>query len=451
MIEIPAVEGIISAAQVAQTTVDAIAAIQLPDGNIPWTPGRAHRPVEPRRSGDGPRSRRTPRRARAAYDWLARMQRPDGAWHAYYLGNEIEDPTLDTNVTCYIATGAWHHYLTTGDTAVPAALWPTVEAAIDFALDFQRETGEIAWRGDDPADGALLTGSSSIHLSLRCAIAIAERLGHERPDWELSLGVARDRRRPPARRVPRQGPLGDGLVLPDPRRRPARLPAHARLASRWPQFVVDGPRRSLRLRPTVDHRRRDVRAGDGARRSGSRRPGAAALRVGAVPAVGDGAATGPAPTSRTRPSCSTASSSPTSSPPGTRPRSCSPPMRLAGTGPTAGLFRGERLPEVSAAELLAAGVEIERERAAHRGTPTPAHFCVAHSAASTRRSAQAAGGRGRHESLDATALPHFVGALGRRRPGPRTRRGTRAGRRARRDVTSPRSRRARRRTRDRRR
>ena len=64
-----------------------------------------------------------------------------------------------------------------------------VEAAIDYALDFQRETGEIAWRGDDPDDGALLTGSSSIHLSLRCAIAIAERLGHERPDWELSLGA----------------------------------------------------------------------------------------------------------------------------------------------------------------------------------------------------------------------------------------------------------------------
>ena len=32
------------------------------------------------------------------------------------------------------------------------------------------------------------TGSSSVHASLRCAIAIAEHLGHERPDWELSLG-----------------------------------------------------------------------------------------------------------------------------------------------------------------------------------------------------------------------------------------------------------------------
>ena len=101
----------------------------------------------------------------------------------------MEDPTLDTNVTCYIATGAWHHFLTTGDTAYLRKLWPMVEAAIDYALDFQRETGEIAWRGDDPDDGALLTGSSSIHHSLRCAIAIAEQLDHERPDWELSLGA----------------------------------------------------------------------------------------------------------------------------------------------------------------------------------------------------------------------------------------------------------------------
>src|SRR4051812_8129598 len=37
---------------------------------------------------------------------------------------------------------------------------------------------------------------------------------------------------------------------------------------------------------------------------------------------------------------------------------------LMGTGPTAGLFRGERLPEgLNADELLAAGVEITEERA----------------------------------------------------------------------------------------
>ncbi len=68
-------------------------------------------------------------------------------------------------------------------------MWPVAEAAIDHVLEFQATTGEVAWRADDPADGALLTGSSSIHMSLRCALAIAARLGVHRPDWELSLGA----------------------------------------------------------------------------------------------------------------------------------------------------------------------------------------------------------------------------------------------------------------------
>ena len=68
-------------------------------------------------------------------------------------------------------------------------MWPTVETAIDFVLDLQTPRGEILWARH--ADGtpwsfALLTGSSSICHSLRCAIALAEHLGHERPDWELS-------------------------------------------------------------------------------------------------------------------------------------------------------------------------------------------------------------------------------------------------------------------------
>jgi hypothetical protein len=187
-VEVPEVPGVMSAAEVAET-VDAIAAIQEPDGNIPWFPGHHTDPwnlVEAAMAldvggGHAPAER--------AYEWLRSMQRPDGCWHAYSVGRAISDPTLDTNITGYIANGVWHHYLSTGDTAFLEDFWGVVEPAIDFVLAYQRESGEIAWRGDDPADGALLTGSSSLHASLRCAIAIAERLGHERPDWELSLGA----------------------------------------------------------------------------------------------------------------------------------------------------------------------------------------------------------------------------------------------------------------------
>jgi hypothetical protein len=83
----------------------------------------------------------------------------------------------------------WHRCLLTDDKGFVETMWSTVERAIDFVLDLQTPRGEILWARH--ADGtpwsfALLTGSSSICHSLRCAIALAELLGHERPDWELS-------------------------------------------------------------------------------------------------------------------------------------------------------------------------------------------------------------------------------------------------------------------------
>ena len=94
MRRLPEVPGIISARQVADT-VDAIASVQQPDGNIPWTPGGhtdAWNLVEAAMALDiGGRHEEV----RAAHHWLARMQRADGSWHAYYVGDEIEDPTLE--------------------------------------------------------------------------------------------------------------------------------------------------------------------------------------------------------------------------------------------------------------------------------------------------------------------------------------------------------------------
>ena len=236
---LPSVEGILTAAQVS-ATVDAIAAIQEPDGNIPWTPGHHTDPwnlVEAAMALDvGGRHRAAER----AYEWLRSMQRDDGCWHAYYVGREVKDIALDTNVTCYVANGVWHHYLSTGDTGFLEEYWPVVERAIDFALDNQAGTGEIAWRGDQPDDGALLTGSSSIHASLKCAIAIANRLGHERPDWELSTGqlaIAIAHR--PERFLDKDRwamdwyyPILGGVLRGQP--------AHARVAAAWDRFVVDG-------------------------------------------------------------------------------------------------------------------------------------------------------------------------------------------------------------------
>jgi hypothetical protein len=361
----PAVDGVLSANEVA-ATVDAIASVQLSDGNIPWTPGGHTDPWNLAEAAMALDVGGHHVDAARAYSWLGRMQRPDGAWHAYYIGNNVEDPTLDTNVTCYVANGVWHHYLSTGDTAFLASMWPVVERAVDFALDHQTETGEIAWRGDDPADGALLTGSSSIHASLRCAIAIAERLDRERPDWELSLGalaiavahrpdVFLDKQR---WAMDWYYPILGGVLRGHS--------AHARVAAYWKTFVVEG--RGVRCvsdRPWVTaaetcelvmaldaigahaeaHKLFEwvqfLRADGGGYWTGANFEHAGFHRDGEL--------------------------YPPEQPTWNSAAVVLAANALGGSGPTAGLFRGEGLPSgLTAEELLAAGAEIEAELSAAR-------------------------------------------------------------------------------------
>jgi hypothetical protein len=178
--------------------------------------------------------------AARAYAWLAERQLPSGGWYSYYVGDEVIDRTPDTNISAYLAVGVWHHVLATDDVTFLRLMWPVVQRAIDFVLDLQAADGVISWRADNPADGALLTGSSSIHLSLRCAVAISERIGQPRPDWELSasmLGRAialqeqtfLDKRR---WAMDWYYPILGGVL-----RGPAAL---ARVEERWADFVVTG-------------------------------------------------------------------------------------------------------------------------------------------------------------------------------------------------------------------
>jgi len=182
------VDGIVSAEQL-NATVDAIAEWQLDSGMVPWFPGGHadtwnHTEALMALMLGGHRTE-----AELGFQWLQQMQRPDGAWHQYYLADRIEQDKLDANCCAYVATGVWFHWLLFGDRTLLAELWPMVDAAVEFVLELQTPRGEILWARH--ADGtpwsfALLTGSSSICHSLRCAIAIAGVLGYERPDWELS-------------------------------------------------------------------------------------------------------------------------------------------------------------------------------------------------------------------------------------------------------------------------
>ena len=246
-VDIPFVEGVISADQVLETAT-AIASWQLPNGMIPWFPGGHADPWNHVEAAMALDLAGMHAEAERAYQWLVEVQHPNGAWHQYYLADSIEQDKLDANTVAYFAAGVWHRWLVTGDRNWVESMWDVVEKAIDFVLDLQTPRGEILWARH--ADGtpwsfALLTGSSSICHSLRCAIAVAELLGHERPDWELSAarlaqvirahcnGQAPDAFAPKARwAMDWYYPVLGGVLRDDE--------AHARLDARRDAFVVEG-------------------------------------------------------------------------------------------------------------------------------------------------------------------------------------------------------------------
>ncbi len=167
-----------------------IAETQLPSGEIPWCDGQKTDPWDHVEAAMGLSIGGYLSHARLAYGWMAHMQLEDGCWYSAYRQGVPEDRTRDANMSSYIAVGVFHYYLITADIAFVRRMWPTVSAAIDCALRLQTPEGEIHWaispEGQvDPM--ALLTGSSSIYMSLKCALAITKILGRSAPKWENAL------------------------------------------------------------------------------------------------------------------------------------------------------------------------------------------------------------------------------------------------------------------------
>lgn len=170
--------------------IDTIAALilatQKESGEIPWSDGDKTDPWDHVESAMGLSIAGHVNAAEKAYAWLLGQQLDDGSWYAGYQDGNPIDKTRDTNISSYIAVGAYHHYLVTGDKSFLESMWPAVEKAIDFAVSLQAPSGEIYWARSpdlkvDPM--ALLTGSSSIFMSMKCGLAIASEIGVLRPDW----------------------------------------------------------------------------------------------------------------------------------------------------------------------------------------------------------------------------------------------------------------------------
>ena len=189
-VELP---GVLSSVQLRQTA-EHIASLQLHDGLVPWTRGHYADPWDHVEAAMAMAVCGLRDEAERAYDWSVRNQSADGTWPMEIVDHpdgrrEVAQASVDTNQVAYIAVGVWHHWLLTRDSAFVARMWPVVRRAIEFVLDLQLPNGAICWSRD--AEGvvnsdALLTGSSSIVQSLRCAMALAELVGDEQPDWELA-------------------------------------------------------------------------------------------------------------------------------------------------------------------------------------------------------------------------------------------------------------------------
>jgi len=122
-------------------------------------------------------------------------------------------------------------------------MWPVVRRAIELVVALQLPFGGIAWSRNvagQVSESALLTGSSSTVMSLRCALALAELVGDPQPDWELT-----------AARLAHAVAIHPGAFLDKSRfsmdwyypvlggavRGP---PGRAHLKRRWDEFVVPG-------------------------------------------------------------------------------------------------------------------------------------------------------------------------------------------------------------------
>ena len=181
---IPYVDGVLSAAQVRATGAS-IASMQEPSGAIPWTIGEHtdiwnHVEAAMALLVSGERAA-----AERALLWVPTMQRADGSWPMKIVhgpqGAEVEDDRGETNMSAYLAVGAWHHWLVTGDRALVDRLWPAVRAGLEWVVSLQADWGGVAWTPVD--EEFLLTGNSSIHHSLMAGLALADLMGESVPGW----------------------------------------------------------------------------------------------------------------------------------------------------------------------------------------------------------------------------------------------------------------------------
>jgi len=167
---------------------DYIAGVQRRSGEIPWSRWGKTDIWDHVESAMGLTVGGYLTRAKSAYLWCYETQLGDGSWwSSFWRGKPRRRAHKDSNMTAYVATGLYHYHLATGDLEFIEAMWPMVKRAMDFVVALQGPQGQIYWarnRDGSVDKKALLAGSSSIYLSMGCAIRLAKILGDGTSHWE---------------------------------------------------------------------------------------------------------------------------------------------------------------------------------------------------------------------------------------------------------------------------
>jgi hypothetical protein len=173
-----------------------IVSMQKESGEIPWSAGGKTDPWDHIESAIGLSIAGFYPEAERAYQWLVATQLADGSWWSEIKDGQIINSTKETNFAAYIAVGVFHHYLITRNVEFLKYMWSSVSRGIQYAINMQTPEGEIYWARNSAGvidKMSLLTGCSSIYMSIKCALEIARILGKKRPSWlkaKDSLGEA---------------------------------------------------------------------------------------------------------------------------------------------------------------------------------------------------------------------------------------------------------------------
>ena len=128
-----------------EKTAAFIASLQKENGEIPWSAGGKTDPWDHVESAMGLSVGGFYAEAGKAYEWLAETQLEDGSWWSEILDGKIINSSKESNFSSYVAVGAFHHYLITGDIKFLKTMWPAISRGVQFAIDLQAPEGGIYW------------------------------------------------------------------------------------------------------------------------------------------------------------------------------------------------------------------------------------------------------------------------------------------------------------------